>query len=420
LEKKVQMDVRYIFFGGGAMAVGQVAVTGISLVSAIAFANLISKDTYGTYQYILTTGEFLTTFSLIGIGRASITSVARGKDGVLNDAFKKGLLWGIGALAAGLGVGGYYFFKGDWVFAIGIAASTIFTLVITSAKVYIPFLNGRKLFRQTSSFNVLGILIPGTVMLTTLYLTQDVLSLVLAFLLSSTATNLFLFYWCQRYKRNNDTDPHLVHEAVHLSIDAVIARSIAYLDRLILFQFAGPAALAEYWIALNFERQFTHMFKSMNSIAIPKLTSRSFSSLQKSLPRQLLLLYAILIPFTLCYILATPFAFRLLFPQYLSAIIYAQVFGLLFLLLPVKVLSDTFISHSKHRELYYITFLSSGPKLIATLVFVPWLGIWGVITSLFIEQIIHAGVILYFFFKKYDETHPGKDKTIHPIEKVNH
>ena len=406
LEKKLQIDVHYIFFGGGAMAIGQVAVTGIALLTSIAFANLLSKEAYGTYQYILTAGEFLTTFSLIGIGRAAITSVAKGKDGVLDAGFKQALLWGIPAMTVGIGMGIYYLSKGDMLFGFGIALSVILTMVIIAAKTYISFLNGRKLFKQTSAATVIGILIPGIVIVITLCLTKNIFILLVAFLLSNALVNLGLFFWSRTYKRNNDTDPHLTHDAIHLSIDAIISRSIASLDRLILFQFAGPAALAEFLLAMNFERQFSHLFKSMNSIAIPKLTNRSFHILQETLPRKLLMLYALLIPFTIGYILLTPLTFHYVFPKYESSVLYAQVLGLAFLFLPIKVLADTFISHSKHRELYYITFLSSGPKLIATLIFVPWLGIWGVIASLFTEQIIHAGVILYFFFKKYEIVHP--------------
>ncbi len=403
LEKKLKIDVHYIFFGGGAMAIGQVLVTGIALLTSIAFANLLSKEAYGTYQYILTTGEFLTTFSLIGIGRAAITSVAKGKDGALDAGFKQALLWGIPSVLVGAGMGVFYLYKGDYLFGFGIALSAFLTMVTIAAKIYISFLNGRKLFKQTSTSTVTGILVPGIVMVITLCLTNNVFILLLAYLLTSAIVNLGLFFWSRTYKRNNDTDPHLTHEAVHLSIDAIISRGIAYLDRLILFQFAGPAALAEFLLAMNFERQFTHLFKSMNSIAIPKLTNRSFHILQKTLPRKLLLLYAIIIPFTICYILLTPLTFHYVFPKYESSVLYAQVLGLAFLFLPIKVLADTFVSHSKHRELYYITFLTAVPKLIATLVFVPWLGVWGVVASLFTEQIFHGGLIVWFFFKEYEE-----------------
>jgi O-antigen/teichoic acid export membrane protein len=403
LEKKLQMDVHYIFFGGGAMAIGQVAVTGIALLTSIAFANLLSKEAYGTYQYILTTGEFLTTFSLIGIGRAAITSVAKGKDGVLDDGFKQALLWGLPSILVGIGMGVYYLYKGNPLFGFGVALSAILTMLTIAAKIYLSFLNGRKLFKQTSTYTVLGILIPGIVMVITLYLTKNIFVLLMAFLLSSAITNLALYYKSRTYKRNDDTDPHLTHEAVHLSIDAIISRAIAYLDRLILFHFAGPAALAEFLLAMNFERQFSHLFKSMNSIAIPKLTNRSFHILQKTLPRKLLMLYAILIPFTICYVLLTPITFHYVFPKYTSSVVYAQVLGLAFLFLPIKVLSDTFISHGKHTELYYITFLTAAPKLLATLIFVPWLGIWGVVASLFTEQIFHGGLLVWFFVKRYEE-----------------
>jgi O-antigen/teichoic acid export membrane protein len=380
------------------MAVGQVAVTAIALATSIAFANLLSKEAYGTYQYILTMGEFLCTFSLIGLGRAVSTSVSRGHDGTLDEAFKKGLLWGVGSVLVGCAVGTYYALQGDLLFAYGVAVATLLLLIVATAKVYIPFLTGRKLFKVSSTLTVIGVLVPGLVVLATLFSTKNLFIIITAFTVSSAVTNVCLYLWCRRYKRNNNTDTHLVQEALHLSGDAMFGRVVAQLDRLLLFQFAGPAALAEYWIALSFERQFSHMFRNINSITIPKLSNRPLADIQKSLPRKVLLLYGILIPCMIAYVLLTPVAFHLVFPQYTTAILYAQVLGLLFLFLPSKIFVDVFVSHSLHHILYRIAFICAAPRLIATLVFVPWLGIWGIIIALFIDQTLHYGLTLWYFF----------------------
>jgi len=399
LEKRLKTDVRYLVSGGGVMVMGQIAVTTIALLTSVAFANLLSKEAYGTYQYILTTAEFIAAFSLIGLGRAVVSSVARGQDGTLDDAFKKGLLWGSFSIVCGLGVGGYYFFQGNLLFALGVGLGTTLMLIIATAKVYIPFLNGRKLFSQTSGCTVIGLLIPSTALVLTLLITQDLLTLLGVFLITSTFTNVGLYLYSRRYKRNNNTDPQLLHEALHLTSDSLIARVAAYADRLVLFQFAGPVALAEFWIAMNIERQFSHIFKSANSIVAPKLSNRSYGALRSALPLKILYLYTIIIPLMVLYMVATPYIISTFFPLYANIVGYTQVLGLLFLFLPIKVFFDVLISHRLHRVLYKITLLTAIPKIIATIIFVPWLGIWGVILSIFIEQIIHAGLVLWFFFK---------------------
>ena len=412
LEKKLKTDVRYLVSGGGVMMIGQLGVTFIALVSSAAFANLITKEAYGTYQYILGTAEFITTFSLIGLGRAAITSVSHGKDGTLDEAFLKSLGFSGLALALGLGVGVYYYIQGDLLFAFGIGIGTACMVITNSSKIYLAFLNGRKLFSVSSGFTVIGLLIPSLVTIIALLLSHDLITIIIVSLSTSAFTNFLLFVWCRRYKRNNDRDPKLTREALHLTSDMIFGRAIAYLDRLLLFQYAGPAVLAEYWVALNVERQFSHLFKSANVIAIPKLSKRPFAELQRTLPRKLLFLYILIIPMLLFYVLIVPYIFKFIFPLYMDAVIYTQVLGLLFLYLPIKILLDTFISHRMHHVLYRITIITMVPKIPATFILVPWLGIWGVIITLFMEQTIHAVLILWYFF------HPHKALATHDEEVV--
>jgi len=404
-ERYLKTDIRYIVKGGGSLIVGQVGVSLIALASSIAFANLLSKESYGTYQYILTTAEFLTTFSLIGLGRAVVTSVSRGHDGTLDYAFKQSLLWGMGAIALGFVVGGYYLYKGDILFALGIGFGTVLTLIFSNAKIYISFLNAKQLFARTSSFTVLGMLIPALVIIGTLFFTQDLLMLIAAYFISNTVVNIALLFWSRESKENNSIDPEIITQSFHLSAQSFIGRIAATIDRILLFQFAGPVVLAEFWIAQNIQRNFSHLFKSANGIALPKLTTRSYEKLRESLPRKLALLYVLIIPFIVAYAVAMPYLVALLFPQYLSIVLYAQVFGVLFLFLPINVLSDVFVGHGMHKVLYRISLIGSCTKLVATITLVPLFGIWGVLFSIVTEQAVHSALILWHFFRDTPTTH---------------
>lgn len=398
VERHARTDVRYLIRGGGAMMVGQVCVSLIGLVTSIAFANWLSKESYGTYQYILTTSEFLTTFSLIGLGRAVVTSVSKGYDGTLDYALKKSFVWGAGALALGIVVGGYYLYRGNVLFALGIGLGTALTLLFSNAKMYISFLNAKRLFALTSSFTVLGLLIPAFVILGALFFTQDILTLIFAYFIANAVVNTGLLLFSRRYMQNDTVDPTVITQSVHLSAQALIGRMAASIDRILLFQFAGPAVLAEFWIAQNIQRNFSHLFKSANSIALPKLTTRSYAKLREGLPRKILLLYVLIIPFIIGYVFVTPYLIALLFPQYLSVVFATQIFGLLFLSLPLQILADTLVGHGMNRALYRITVIGSVTKLCATLSLVPLFGFWGVMYSICIEQCMTGGLTLWYFF----------------------
>lgn len=398
VERQVKTDVRYLLKGGSAMMMGQVGVSLIGLATATAFANLLSKDAYGLYQYVITTAEFLTVFSLIGLSRAVVTSTARGFDGTLDHAFKKGLLWGLASVFVGIAVGGYYLFKGNTLLGLGVAIGTALTLLISVAKIYLSFLNGKRLFLLTSAFTVTGLLIPAIAVIGALFLTDNLHLLLAVYFFSNAFANVGLFALSRRYKENNKVDPGVIGQSIHLSAQAWIGRAAGNLDRILLFQFAGPVALAEYWIASNVQRNFSHLLKSANGIVLPKLTTRSFAKLQGSLPGKLLLLYAFIVPFTITYVIATPYIFMIFFPQYLSMVFLSQILGTLFLLMPMQVFADALTGHGMHRELYHITTISSVIKIGATILLVPAFGLWGLVISRFIDETLYALLVLWYFF----------------------
>lgn len=411
LERYAKTDLRYLIKGGGVLMVGQIGVSLIGLTSSIAFANLLPKENYGTYQYILSTAELLATFSLIGLSRVLITSTARGYDGTLSYAFKKGMVWGLGAIALGLLVGGYYAYMGNMVFGLGIAIGTTCTLLIANAKMYLSFLNGKKYFGLTSMSVVVGLLLPALFLIPTLFLTDNLLILLFVYFVTNTITNLGLYLFAHRYVENDRIDPHTLEHATHLSAQSFIGRIAATIDRILLFQFAGPVALAEYWVAQNIQRNFSHLFKSANGVVLPKVSTRSLTALRSGLPRKITLLYIIILPFTLAYIFATPYLITLVFPLYQSTILPTQVFGLLFLFLPIQVLADTLVGHGMQRALYHITIAGSVTKLTATVTLVPIFGLWGIIAALVIEQVALSLVTLWYFFKDTKTPHVPQEHT---------
>jgi O-antigen/teichoic acid export membrane protein len=405
LEGLMRTDVHYLLRGGSRMMLGQVGVSVIGLLSSIAFANLLSKDAYGTYQYLLGVTELLLTFTLTGIGQALVTATARGYDGTLTHAWKQTVLWSVPAMVLGCGAGIYYYIQGNTIFAFALALGTIANTLITASKHSLSFLNGKKLFGYTSSATVLGLLIPNALLIVTLlFWTTHLGTLILIYFVSNVIVSSILFVWTRRFAQNDKVDPTLTAHALHFSLQGLIGKVAAYLDRILLFQFAGPAALAEFWIAMNIQRNFSHIFKSANGIVLPKLSVRSFHELQQGLPRKIALLYAGIVPFTIVFVCIIPFLIHTFFPQYDSTIRYTQVLGILFLFLPVKILSDAFVSHGMHRTLYQTTTISAIVKLAGTLTLVPLFGIWGVIYALLIEQTLYSALVVWFFIRHKDHT----------------
>ena len=116
-EKYFKTDMVYVAKGGFWISFGQATSSVLSLLLIIAFANLLPKETYGTYRYILSLAGVLNIFALTGMNSAVARAVAAGNEGVLKASVRYQFKWNLLMLAAFWVLGGYYFINGDFLFA---------------------------------------------------------------------------------------------------------------------------------------------------------------------------------------------------------------------------------------------------------------------------------------------------------------
>ena len=92
-EKITGVDNVYYAKGGFWMTLGY----GINIIKGLAIsilmANLLSRDSYGYYKYILSLFSVVSIFSLGGLSTAVTQAVARDYDGVFKKAIKTVLKW---------------------------------------------------------------------------------------------------------------------------------------------------------------------------------------------------------------------------------------------------------------------------------------------------------------------------------------
>lgn len=402
----LKTDLGYIVKGSSAMVTGQGLVTLIALASSVAFANLLPKDIFGTYQYILTVSEFIMVISLTALSSSVIRSVAKGHEGTLRYTFRENLKWSIGSLILGLCISGYYFTQHNFILGFGILLASCFAPLITSAKLYIAHLVGKKWFTKSASLSVIGNLIPTLILVGALFFTDNVLILIALYFVCHATVNLILHHKILGTAENDSIDPGTIPYAKHLSYQNAIVKVAGHLDKILLFQFTGSVALAEYLFAISVPRQFQHFFKSAKSIVLPKVSTKSFDDLQKTLPRKIGLLYLFVIPATILYILLAPFIFKIAFPLYTSSVIYSQVYATIFLVLPLTIMNDVFIGQAKKKILYNISVVNSVIKIATTALFVPLYGIWGVLASILVTETLSYLQVVYYFFKKEPSSKP--------------
>jgi len=407
-QKYTQTDMVYLAKGGSWLTLGQIISTAAAFLLAIAFANLLPKETYGTYKYVLSLVGILGIFSLGGIGTAMIQATARGLEGSFYSGFKTKLKWGILGSVTAIGLAGYYFLQGNYTLPIPLLISAIFLPLMLASGIYGSLLTGKKLFNVQVKYASLSQIVSAGTLIIALFLLYSlnlqtsaiVFILIAVYFVSHTFLNYSLYLITKRkFQPNKKEDAQALSFGKHLSLMNVFSQIVLHLDRILIFHYLGAIELAIYSFAIAPPQQIRGLFQNIRPLALPKLSQRSLQELKQTLPFKLLKFFLIILPIIVLYILLAPYIYKLFFPQYLDSIIYSQVFALGLLLFPKGSLGTALTAHTKKGELYINSLISSAIKLILLIILLPLYGIWGAIVAFLSTEIVNL-LVLSILFKK--------------------
>jgi hypothetical protein len=185
LETLFKTDIRYIISNGFWLGINQTISTGTAFLLSIAFANLIMPETLGTYKYILSITSILLIPTLSGMDSAITQSVAKGFDGSMHLGFTTKTKWGGISFLLSLAVSIYYYISGNQTLSLAFLIISTFLPFIESFDLYGAFLNGKKLFKEFTIFNVIKKIFSSIALFTSLFLTDNVLILISVYFLST-------------------------------------------------------------------------------------------------------------------------------------------------------------------------------------------------------------------------------------------
>ena len=378
-QRYTHTDMIYLAKGGFWLTLGQIISTGASFLLAVAFANLLDPVTYGNYKYILSLVGILGIFSLPAMGTAIIQAVARGLEGSFYTAFKTKLKWGLLGSLTALGLASYYFLRGNYLLSIPLLISAIFLPLMEASRVWGSFLGGRKLFNIQVKFNSLNRILSVSIMITTLFLTKNLLWLIAVYFVSNTFLNFFFYLITKgKFQPNKKEDPQTLSYGKHLSLMGIIGTIANYLDRILIFHYLGAGEVAIYSFAIYPPEQIKGLLKNVKPLALPKLSQKSKQEIKKTFFKKIIKFFLALLPITVAYIITAPFLYKLIFPQYSQAVPYSQIFAISLIftpILPISVLE----SQMAIKEKYTITLFSGFSRIFLMSSLVLFYGIWGVI-----------------------------------------
>lgn len=397
IQNLTRLDIRYLISGGSLLGLNQVTSALIGLGLTIAFANLVSPEVYGTYKYIIATYSLIAIATLPGVDVAVLRAVSQGYDRTFISGIRLKMKWGILGSIASLCYASYNFYIEEQTLGIIFVLVAIAVPFMETGALYTTYLNAKKEYRLWTIAEIITQIVSTVSLLTTVYFSQSLIALIIAYLLPYVILRSFFMYLVvKRVNRETQEDSDMRTYAQSITAFQILTRLIVSIDQIILFHFLGPASVAIFSIANAIPNRVKGLFRITGILAFPKLALRSGADVFQSLPRKMFLFSLLILSGCIIYILLVPLLFIYVFPQYAESTIYSQVL-IFFTLSGITYPFSSFLfAHKKIKENYIYAISSFSVKIISLFIFVPLYGIWGAVISVLAAAF--TTVICTFFF----------------------
>lgn len=382
-QKHTRTDMLYVVKGGLSLTAATAITAIFSFILSIAFANLISQETYGTYRFMLSMAGIIGTFTLTGIGVAVTRSVSRGQLGVLPDAAKSYLKWNVIPFCVSLGAAGWYFFHANHTLAIAMLFIAVLVPMHNIFNLQKSWYSGKKEFNRLASFSVIEGALRFFILISILFLTENPLLLILGYYLSQLIVSPILFFLISKKVPEEPFQEDDKKYAKHLTAMHLLGSLATHVDKVIVFHFLGAIQTATYVFALALPNQLRSVAKNISTLALPKLAAKNIGDARIGMKRKSLILAGFFGLTAITYILAAPYLFRWFFPTYLASVPYSQVLAINVFLTGLALLPNTLLTaQAAVKEKYLLGLLTPSIRIALMLILVVPYGIWGIVIAL--------------------------------------
>lgn len=405
-ERLFKLNLVYLVKGGGWMSARFIITTVASILTVVAFGNLISKDQYGIYSYLLSLGGSLAFLTFSGVGTAVTRAVARGAENIVPYALRLQLKYNLAAVATIASASIYYAVKNNFIFAISLGILAIAIPISEAFHIFENVLVGKKRFDILTKSTSVSIIFSSAITIWAVYLTDNPVILILCFSLTTLVTNVLMYLFSTRDLIKDDPDKSSIDEirrtGFHITGAGLIGVITNYIDKILLFHIAGPASLAVYGFAVAGPDRLKGLIKNWLSIALPKISERTLGEIREVFFTRILssLLVGFLLSFT--YILFAPILFKLLLPKYTDSIAYSQVAALGLIVIPsIIYVGNIFSGQNMLKAIYMLSAGSNIVRILLFLVFGWFWQTWGLIIASLVSYCFNSVYSIAIFLIEY-------------------
>lgn len=412
-EKYAKTDMVHFFSANFWLNASRVLSIGTGMLLTVAFANLLSPETFGTYKYVIAAAGLVATFSMNGLTTALLRASAQRKFNVIPGVVRSAAFWSLPASLASFGISIYYFAQGngDLGYAfLFIAVNNVLSGGIGVTK-GVWYAAGE--FKVGTIAGIPKIVVPFIVILLTILYTENVVFILAAYFFSNLALSIGGYYfmlWWFKVRASKEDLPETLKFGKQMTALGFFQLLSGQIDQLLLFHFVGAAPLAVYALAQGPVRELQNTVNNFLTILLPKIASKSESEVHQTLPLRIIQMSLVAGAIVLVYIAAAPFLFTYLFPKYKAAILISQILAVTTIFQSKNIIDTFFTAHGQVWNKSRIILTSQAIEFALFFILIPFFGLWGAVWATFLSEAVGAavfiGVYLQIRHKELHKTRP--------------
>lgn len=392
-------DMVYVAKGSIWLNIGQAISALIAFISALFFANFVSKDIYGNYKFVIATASIIGALSLTGMGTVVTQGVAKGFEGILKSAVKTTLKWSVIIAVTALSASIYYFINGNKTLGFAMLIAGVSLPITQSFGLYGSYLYGKRDFRRLTIYIAITQLFATFTVVAVAITLKSIVAMVSAYFF----INALITFWAYRHtlKKVSPTekqDESLIPYGKHLSVMGFFGTVANQMDKILVFHYLGAFELAIYAFAQAIPDQFKGVLKNLFGIALPKFATLENTELRKSIVNKFFQLTLFTTVAVFVYIISAEFIFQLLFPKYLESVFYSQIYMLGLITIPgISLLGIYFQLKKATRKLYELNIIGNTFTLIITFILIYLYGLLGAVIANGLSWLVMLLAHWYYF-----------------------
>ncbi len=396
--KRFDIDLRYFLGSGFYLNLNTIVGAASALVLSVFFARFLSKEVFGQYSFVVSVVSIASLFALPGMRTAVVQSVARGFFGNYRVGLRICLKWSLLGSLSLAGFSLYYFFSGATALWIGFLLAAVLFSPQSVSYFYPSYLAGAKQFKTSALYFSIYSLASVLMFIAAVFLWGTLPALIGVYFLSHIlVSGVFTLRIYFRLKEDL-VDVEAVRFGKHLSAVEALQTVAFYADNVLVGALLGFEELAVYTFAKILPEQVKSFARNIGELALPQLSQMSKADVGRSLMRKSWQFSAVMGVLVVAYIVAAPFLYKLLFPQYSDAVVYSQALALS-VTFPVILFNYAFQAHLLKRETFVGNVGSSFIQIFLLLALTPLYGLVGAVAARILGRFFSLALNIFLFKK---------------------